>query len=244
MREQLLYYALKYHGEYGAMKKAIEHDEEWRKVEGTYQYLTILDDDYPKQLFALDEPPYVLFYEGTLDLLRLRMIAVIGSRQCSMLAKTTTNQLISNMDETCCIVSGLAKGIDAYAHQAALQCQKKTIGIIGCGIDVTYPKENKALYEEMMKNHLILSEYPPHTAPLAHHFPWRNRIISALAEKCIVVEAQKRSGTMITVNEALNLGKEVVTFPYRMSDTFGSGCNEMIQQGASMILGIDDMKKI
>lgn len=244
MREQLLYYVLKYQGEYGAVKRAIEHDEEWFCVQEEYQYMTILDENYPKEFFLLKEPPYLLFYEGNLELLKKRKIAIIGSRQCSSMAHPTTKQLIQNMDHSCCIISGLAKGIDAFAHQEALACGKHTIGVIGCGLNVIYPKENADLYEKMKKSELILSEYPPNTPPLAHHFPWRNRMISALCDKCVVIEAKMRSGTMITVNVALSLGKEILTFPYRIHDMNGRGCNEMILQGASMILDVEDMKKI
>lgn len=236
MREQLLFYALKYHGEYTAMKKAIERNEPWRKCNYSGNYITILDKAYPKEFFALDDPPFLLFYKGRLDLLQWPKICVIGSRNCSSFAANACKTLIGMQKKEMVIVSGLAKGVDGLAHAIAIEMKRPTIGVIGCGCDVIYPKENACLYEQMKQDHLIISEYPSQIKPLAHHFPCRNRLIAALGERCYVVEAKSKSGTMITADYALQLGHEVIAFPHRYDDDFGKGCNELIEQGAGIFI--------
>lgn len=236
MREQILSYAIKYRGEYPLIKKAIDRNESWHKAAYEGHYITILDDEYPKELFDLENPPYILFYEGNLSFLQGRKICVIGSRIVSPNASFSCEKLVESLMSSDIIISGLAKGIDGLAHEWAIKKNRKTIGILGCGISQIYPKENSELYEEMKKNHLILSEYPSDAAPLAHHFPARNRILAALAQKCYVVEARSKSGTMITANYAFNMQREVIAFPYRFNDEFGRGCNELIEQGAGVFL--------
>ncbi|MGN1343193.1 MAG: DNA-processing protein DprA [Traorella sp.] len=236
MRKQILYYALIYKGEYQQMKKAIEKNENWEEIDYSGNYITILDELYPKILFELEYPPLILFYEGNLSLLEKNIICIIGSRKCSAYASQSCFDLISNLPKEDVIVSGLALGIDALAHQRAIQLGHKCIGVIGCGCNVVYPKHNKALYEEIKKNHLLISEYPNDVMPLAHHFPWRNRILACLGKKCYVVEAKSKSGTMVTANYALTLNREIIAFPYRYNDDFGRGCNELIEQGASIYM--------
>lgn len=236
MRQQILYYAVKYHGEYQTMKKAIEKNEPWEKIEYEGHYLTLLDENYPKCLFQLEEPPFILFYEGNLDLLNQRCVCVIGSRNISNHAYKSIASLMRNINPKEVIVSGLAKGIDALAHQEAIRSHRKTIGVIGCGLDICYPKQNEVLYVTMKKDHLVLSEYPKGTKPFSHHFPLRNRILAALSDRCYVVEAKRKSGTMITANYAFSLNKEVIAFPHRYDDVFGEGCNELIQLGASVFI--------
>ena len=122
--------------------------------------------------------------------------------------------------------------------------KRSTIGVIGCGIERVYPKENQLLFEAMAENQLILSEYPKDTPPHASHFPWRNRIIAALAKRLVVVEAKEKSGTMLTVNEALKLDKDIYVFPYRYEDHFGRGCNLLIQQGANMLVFDEEIENL
>lgn len=236
MRKQILYYAIKYKGEYNQIKKAILNDEVWHEIDYQGNYITILDDNYPKILFDLDDPPYILFYEGNLELLNREKVCIIGSRKCSKYANKSCYDLISSLSKDTIIVSGLAKGVDALAHLNAIELGYSCIGVIGCGIDVIYPKENKYLYDEIKKYHLLLSEYPNNTMPLSHHFPLRNRILACLSKKCYVVEAKSKSGTMITANYALLLDREIIAFPYRYNDEFGKGCNELIEQGASIYM--------
>lgn len=236
MRKQILYYVLKYKGEYKQVKRAIERNEEWENIEYDEKFVTILDCEYPKEFFDLNEPPFLFFYKGNLDLLKQEKISMIGSRECSNYARKSCFDLIKSFNRDEVIVSGMAKGVDAIAHQEAIILGHCCIGIIGCGCDMVYPRENIDLYEEVMKNHLLISEYPKGTFPLAHHFPARNRLIAALGKKCYVIEAKSRSGTMITANYALSLNKEIIALPYRYDDEFGKGCNELIEQGASIFI--------
>lgn len=239
LRKQILFYAIQYNGEYYQIKRAIERNEKWEEIKYEGKYLTILDDHYPKVLFELEEPPLILFYEGNLELLLLPMVSMIGSRECSKFASTSCRNVIHSFKKKKVIVSGLAKGIDSLAHLEAIQMGCSCIGVIGCGLDVIYPKSNHELYEVIKKEHLLLSEYPFGVQPMAHHFPMRNRIIAALGEKCYVIEAKSKSGTMITANYALSMNREIIALPYRYDDEFGKGCNELIEQGASIFM-VDD----
>lgn len=236
MREQILYYALKHQGEYCQMARSIEQNKPWEKVHYEGNYITILDSAYPCELLELKNPPYILFYEGKLELLKREKITVVGSRTCTNYAADCLNHLIQHIDEEVVIVSGLAKGVDGKAHQMALKNNRESIGVIGCGLDVIYPKENEELYQQMKDKGLIISEYPFGSLPMAHHFPWRNRILAALSTKCYVISAKSKSGTMITADYALNLNREVIAFPHRFDDEFGQGCNELIEQGAGIFI--------
>ena len=236
LREQILYYALKYRGEYSYVHQAINRNEKWERIVYDDPFITILDEAYPKELFDLEDPPYILFYEGNLDLLKHPKRCVIGSRKCSRYAAQAVYDLIQTQKEEVVIVSGLARGVDGLAHEKAMELKRGTIGVIGCGCDQIYPKENWQLYAKMKKNELILSEYPNGCRPLAHHFPWRNRILAALGEVCYVVEAKSKSGTMITADYAQMLNREIIAFPYRYDDDFGRGCNELIEQGAGIFI--------
>ncbi len=216
--------------------EAIKRDEDIEGVDDV-DALTILDDDYPQAFWRLKLPPLVLFYRGDPSLLKSDIVGVIGSRRPGSYALNATVDLCSRLKHKYTIVSGLAAGIDAIAHTSALS--HKTIGIIGCGIDRVYPAANEALYDKMKKSHLILSEYPGCVAPLAAHFPFRNRLIAALSSKLFVMQAGLKSGTFITVTQAIDLAKEVYALPYGIYDPDGVGTNQLIKEGANMILSED-----
>ncbi len=237
-RDKLIAYALRYGGNYKDIYRAVKKDEAVDITIGDIKALTILDAEYPKVFFDLALPPLVLFYKGDIKLLEDEGVAVVGSRAICDYAKRATCDLVCKLKEEYTIISGLAKGVDRQAHLSALD--RKTIGIIGCGIDYVYPKENDDLFKAMAKNQLILSEYPLKTAPYAKNFPFRNRLIAALAKKVYVMQAGVRSGTFITVNEALELGKEVYALPYDIYDVKNSGCNLLIKEGA-MPIGSEDI---
>lgn len=241
-REEIIQYALHYNHDYEQMAFALKHqpEVEWLPM---VDAITYIDEDYPKALFDLPNPPFVLFYLGNKELLTLPAISIIGSRKPSLYAIQTTVDLVADVKHRYVIVSGLAKGIDGIAHQEAMD-DGYTIGILGCGISVVYPKINEPLFRHMSKHHLILSEYPMFQPPLKHQFPFRNRLIAALSSKCVVTSAAKFSGTMHTVNAALSLGKEVVTIPYQMNDYFGEGCNQLILQGACVLTNVEDFAMI
>lgn len=236
MREQILSYALKYQGEWNRITEAIAAQESWTPCVYHGKYITVVDEEYPRQLKRLRYPPWILFYEGNRSLLDQKGVALIGSRQYSSYGERMCRHVTSILKQQGVIISGLARGIDATAHREAMD--HKSIAVIGCGLDISYPRENYALYEQMKQRQLILSEYPNGTKPLAHHFPWRNRLIAALSQAVVVIQAKKRSGTLITVNEALELSIPIYCVPYPFKDPYGEGCNLLIAQGANIL--VDD----
>ena len=205
-------------------------------------YITIKSKEYPETLKHIEEPPYVLFYKGNLELLMGRLAAVIGARKCTQygieIAKIMGRELSEN---NVTVVSGLAAGIDSVAQKVALEYSGKTIGILGCGIDIVYPKCNKFLYEKVIKEGLLISEFLPKTPPMSYNFPRRNRIISGISDKVIVVEATKKSGTLITVDYALSIGKEIMAVPGPVINGNSEGCNKLIRDGAKPFTGMEDL---
>lgn len=232
-REKLIAYAYKYQGDYFKIVKAIEEKEEIEEVFDK-NVITILDDNYPNELKDLRYPPFVLFYKGNLDLLKKEKIGIVGSRVPGDYALEAT-KLLTLKNNNKVIVSGLAKGIDGKAHEIA----DYSIGILGCGIDYIYPYENIDLYKKLIKQGLILSEYPGLTKPLAYHFPFRNRIIAALSDTIYVMQSSERSGTVTTINEALELQKDVKVLPFSVFNEEGNYNNRLINDGALIILESD-----
>ncbi len=227
-REQLIALSIKYRGEYFNIEKAVKNNEHGT-LDKEVKAITILDSEYPEKLFDLKYPPYVLFYEGDINLLNEVCIGVVGSRNPCDYALKATEGLCKNTREV--VVSGLAKGIDACAHVNS----KRTIGILGCGIDYIYPYCNKKIIEDVKRTGLVISEYPFKTEPLGFHFPFRNRLIGALSERLYVMQSAMKSGTMTSVNEALNLGKDVRVLPYDIFDECGQHNNRLIYEGATPI---------
>lgn len=242
MRNKILYYALKYQGEWHKITNAIANQESALEIDYSYPYVTILDSAYPKAFRNLRYAPWVIFYEGDLSLLDQKMISIVGARECNAYGKDMAIHVSKLLKQKAVLVSGLAKGIDAIVHQEALD--HHTIGVVGGGINVVYPKENASLYELMRKHHLIISEYPHNTKPLAYHFPWRNRLIAALGDALVVIQAKKRSGTLLTVNEALELGRTVYCIPHNFNDKYGLGSNLLLSQGANIIIDDQDILAI
>ena len=232
-REILIALALKYHGEVSRMYKALKGNE---NIEGINlnNAITILDEAYPRSLLELKDPPLVLFYKGNLSLLKEASVGVVGSREACEYATKVTIDLVNELKKRYTIVSGMAKGIDSIAHRSSLS--HKTIAVLGSGIEYIYPFSNKALYTKLAEDHLIISEYPGFCKPLAYHFPIRNRIIAALSNKLFVMQSSTKSGTLITVNEALNLNKEIYALPFNIDIPEGQGTNMLIEEGANMIL--------
>lgn len=231
MRELLIRYAIKYKGSYPAIRKAVREHEYVSDIP-LQKAITILDEDYPAGLLQLKYPPYVLFYCGNKELLKEESIAVVGSRDACNYGINATQMLVRKLSSSYVIVSGMAKGIDAVAHWNA----SRSIGVLGNGLDISYPACNSDLYRHIKETGLLISEYPLTTSPRREHFPFRNRIMAALSSKVIVCQASEKSGTMLTVNEALELGRDIYVVPYRMTDREGRGCNSLIQQGANIIV--------
>ena len=202
--------------------------------------MTYLDYDYPDRLRQIKKPPLVLFYYGDVSLLDKKSISVVGSREYSNYGKRCTERVIAGIIKGKVVVSGLAKGIDAIAHKAAIDNGGRTIAILGSGIDYCYPAENKELYEEIKKNHLVMSEYPFDTMPDRDHFPMRNRIVAALGSALFVPQINAyMSGTMITLNLALDLNKEVFVAPHPLgSETVN---NQLLNEGATLVESKEQM---
>lgn len=226
-------------------KKSLENFSEYleRVHKYNYKYISFLDDAYPENLTFIDDRPALLYYKGSLDYESdKKSLAFVGSRKCTAYGKwaaKTLSEKVSLAGITS--VSGLAYGIDAISHKASLDVGKRTIGVIGCGIDKIYPKQNKDLYRQIEENGLILSEFPLGTDPIAYNFPRRNRIISGISLGTVVIEAKEKSGTMITVRCALDQGREVFAVPGNINSIYSKGTNKMIQEGAKLILSADDI---
>ena len=171
-------------------------------------FITINDKEYPEKLKEIEIPPYGLFYKGDINLLNTRTIAIVGSRLCTNYGIEVTKLLTKELNGyNITIVSGGAKGIDSVAHSTSVYEEGKTIVVLGCGIDVVYPYSNRFLFKDIEKSGLIISEFLPKVAPLKYNFPRRNRIISALSELVIVVEASEKSGSLITANSSRSFAR-------------------------------------
>lgn len=206
-----------------------------RELYKLYPSFSILDDIYPERLKEIYNPPVLLFYQGNLHLLKLPKMAFVGSRDASKESSKITHKIIHELERNFVIVSGLARGIDASSHIAAVKQRTPTIAVIGNGLDISYPKENRKLQEYLAANELILSEYLAGNPPLKFHFPERNRIIAGLSRGVVVVEAMQRSGSLITSRWALEENRDVFAVPGDILNRNSAGCNNLIQQGAKLI---------
>ena len=200
------------------------------------------DRNYPKKLKEIPDPPEKLYCIGDVKLLDMPSLAVVGSRKCSEYGRQVSLKIGKEAARNnLAVVSGLAKGIDSYAHMGALQAGGKTIGVLGCGADVCYPKENYRLYRQIAEEGLIVIELPPGTMPTPYTFPRRNRIISGLSEATVVAEAGTNSGALITAEIAAAHGREVFAVPGNITSQYSLGANKLIVDGARPIAVIDDI---
>ena len=206
-----------------------------------FDSISIMDSEYPEELLWMHNPPVLLFYSGNIDLLKHPKIAVVGSRSCSRTGILSVEKIINELNNELIVVSGLAKGIDAAAHYAAIRNGGKTIGVIGTGLDVFYPRSNKQLQKYMSGSHLVLTEYGPGQSPQKHHFPERNRIIAGLSRAVIVAEARMRSGSLITCERAMEEGRDVFAIPGSILDGRSDGCHHLIQEGAKLVTSGKDV---
>lgn len=200
------------------------------------------DQDYPGRLSEIPDAPFALYYQGHLPSDEIPAVAIIGARACSEYGVYAAKEFGSKLAEMGIqIISGLAMGIDGIAQEAALAAGGESFGVLGCGVDICYPKSNRHLYERCKRQGGILSEYPPGTMPKAAFFPPRNRIISGLSDIVVVVEAREKSGTLITVDMALEQGREVLAVPGRITDSLSRGCNRLFRQGAGVAVSPIDI---
>ncbi len=200
------------------------------------------DPRYPVILRSIPDPPQVLYGIGELSLLQQRGLAVVGSRKCSEYGKRVAMQIGKTAAQNeIVLISGMAKGIDRFAHLGALRAGGKTIAVLGSGVDICYPPENRQLYEEIAQKGLLLSQFPPGMQPRPYTFPQRNRIIAGLAEATVVAEAGTNSGALITAEHAAVLGREIYAVPGNITSACSLGCNKLLTDGATPIAVIDDI---
>ncbi|HKM10954.1 MAG TPA: DNA-processing protein DprA [Bacilli bacterium] len=248
-RELLIYLAIRYRGDYDQMIDAIRKKEvvsEDAVIEAFNSVhsatCTILDDDYPPAFKQIYKPPLVLFYYGdwTLTSTINNHVSVIGTRKPTDYGLRMTKQIVGGLIERGqVIVSGLAYGIDAMAHQTAIEKGGQTIAVLGSGVDTCYPTSNQKLYQTIREHHLLISEYPGTLPAHKEHFPARNRLVAALSEAIFVAEAHERSGTLITVAQALAQGKDIYCLPYPADCK--SVCNVLIKDGAYLVESANDI---
>lgn len=207
-----------------------------------YNMITMWDNNYPEEFKSLHMPPLLLFYKGDLEMIKKVKVGIVGTRKASEYGKKVAFKLSKFLSERdIAIVSGLARGIDRFSHLGALDGIGGTIAILGNGIKKFYPYENKKLQIDIFENGLVLSEFFPDEGPKYYNFPIRNRIISALSDVVVVVEAGKRSGAMITVNYALEHGKDVLAVPGSIFSKNSEGTNKMISEGAYPLISIEEI---
>lgn len=224
----------------GKRRRRME-DEFHKLAERDIYFVTKAEPGFPQRLRDIPDSPDWLFYRGELPGEEVPSVAIIGARECSVYGKGVAEKLARELAQTGIpIISGMARGIDGYAGRAAIRCGK-SYAVLGSGVDICYPMENYSLYEQLPGKGGIISEYAPGSKGAAWHFPCRNRIIAGLADGLIVVEARKKSGTLITVEYALEQGKDVFAVPGRIGEALSEGCNELIRQGAFMITGSIDI---
>lgn len=228
---------------YAQGRKAISPEQlEQEYLAKGIKYLTRLEPEYPFFLLQISNIPCILYYCGDISLLHNNCLAVVGSRQASIYGTRQAKLFSAELSKNgLTIVSGLARGIDAAAHEGALEGKGSTVAVLGAGLDNPYPRENIRLFRRICEKGLVISEYPPGTKPLNYHFPFRNRIISGLSLGVFVVEAKARSGSLITCDLALEQGKEVFALPGVVTSPNSIGSLRLIQQGAKLVIYPQDI---
>lgn len=206
------------------------------------QLLTLGDDDYPSLLRQIDDPPAVLYIRGNTAALNTRAISIVGTRKATKYGRDVAFDLSRQLaSQNITVVSGLAPGIDAAAHQGALAGEGFTLAVMGCGVDVPYPRENVNLARQISALGALISEYPVGTQPIPANFPRRNRILSGLSLGVLVVEAPENSGALITANLAADQGREVFAIPGAIYNQMSRGSNRLIQDGAKLVQDVADI---
>ncbi|MBZ9608296.1 DNA-processing protein DprA [Clostridium estertheticum] len=221
-----------------------EIDKVKRKLEvNEIKSVTYLEEEYPKKLKNYDDAPFALFYKGNILPLEDGFnISIVGSRKYSNYGKDVTKIICSDLcANNINIISGMAKGIDTFAHESCLEGEGYTCAVLGSGLDIVYPKENLKIFNEIIEKGAVISEFLPGTPPHAYNFPQRNRIISALGDIIIVIEAGEKSGSLITANLALEQGKDVMAVPGSIFSYESKGTNKLIKDGAYPMTCSDDI---
>lgn len=204
--------------------------------------VTRQDAEYPRRFLDLPGMPYALYVKGKLPDEERKAVAVVGARRCTPYGERMTLKFAETLAENGVrLISGMARGIDGAAQRGALNAGGQTFAVLGCGVDVCYPREHKGLYEDIQRDGGVISEYPPGFPPLPANFPARNRIISGLSDVVLVMEAKEKSGSLITADMALEQGRDVYALPGPIESALSAGCNRLIRQGAGILLSPQDL---
>ena len=221
--------------------RAVEEDLQWNEHDGCH-LLSIESPEYPALLKEIPDSPTMLYARGNLHALRQPAIAIVGSRKPSISGEKNAFEFSRDLARAgCAVISGLALGIDAKAHQGCLSVNGVTVAVMGTGMQHIYPRRHQKLASDIQQNGLIISEFPLKTPPKAGHFPRRNRIISGLSLATLVVEATIRSGSLITARLALEQNREVLSIPGSIHNPAAKGCHYLLQQGAKLVTQVEDI---
>lgn len=219
-----------------------ERKESARAAELGAVIVTILDDDYPLRLKEIADPPVVLYVKGHLPDQDDAVVSIVGARQATAYGLGIAEQFAMRFAQAgAAVISGLALGIDAAAHRGTLKAGGRTLAVLGCGLDVVYPLQNRNLFTEISNRGCLISEFPFGAEPMLYHFPRRNRIVSGIAHAIVVVEAGLKSGALITAEFAMEQGREVLAVPGRIDVPQSRGTHELIRHGAKLALSVEDV---
>jgi DNA processing protein len=223
------------------VQDAVARSLEWAAAPG-HALVTLADETYPRTLLEIPDPPALLYAVGRTELLRRPAFAIVGSRNATAQGERNAESFAKTLsDAGLVIVSGLALGIDAAAHRGGLAGTGSSIAVLGTGIDIVYPRRNSALAAQIAARGVLLSEFPLGTAPASQNFPRRNRLISGLAQGCLVVEAALASGSLITARAAADQGREVFAIPGSIHSPLSKGCHALIKAGAKLVESAEDI---
>lgn len=224
-------------------KKEKNLEEKYRKItESGIHFIPFFDGSYPGRLREIPDYPYALYVKGELPDDRKRSAAIVGARRCTPYGEAMALEFGEALAKAGFqIISGMAKGIDGAGHRGALNGGGKTYAVLGCGADICYPREHIGLYMDIQKNGGILSERCPGEPPLPVYFPLRNRIISALSDIILVMEAKERSGSLITADQGLEQGKDIYALPGPVTNPLSRGCHQLIRQGAGILISPEEL---
>ena len=215
-----------------------------KTTESGIKFTSYMEENYPPRLLELPDYPFGLFYLGDLPEATERCVAVVGARMCTNYGRNIAMQIAEELAvHQIAVVSGMAYGVDGIAQASCLKAGGRSYAVTGCGPDICYPRDHRLLYQNLRQNGGVISEYAPGTPAQPLHFPMRNRLISGLCECVVVVEAKKKSGSLITADLALEQGRDVLAVPGRVSDPLSEGCNHLISQGAGILTSLEELRQ-
>ncbi|MGE5473442.1 MAG: DNA-processing protein DprA [Ignavibacteriales bacterium] len=204
--------------------------------------ISIEDSEYPDILKNIHKPPQVMHIKGCMSLQKLSGIAIVGARNATSYGTDMARQLAKELSfRGITVISGMARGVDTYAHRGAVEAGGMTVAVMGCGVDIAYPPENRQLIDKVCESGAVISEYAVGEKPFPLNFPARNRIISGLSKGVVVIEAGEKSGSLITADLALEQGREVFAVPGNADSNFSKGTNSLIKQGAKLVISVEDI---